>query len=87
MTSLNTYEGNIQQEHATFEPNEIDKLKEEIHGLKLENETLKIQATSIKVVNVKIGNLKREDHSYPNTNYRSNQKQIPSVRKNSREHE
>ena len=48
MTSLNTYEGNIQQEHATFEPNEIDKLKEEIHGLKLENETLKIQATSNK---------------------------------------
>lgn len=28
-----------------FEPNEVDKLREEIHGLKLENETLKIQAT------------------------------------------
>ena len=27
-----------------FEPNEVDKLREEIHGLKLENETLKIQA-------------------------------------------
>ena len=27
-----------------FEPNEVDKLREEIHGLKLENETLKMQA-------------------------------------------
>ena len=27
-----------------FEPNEVDKLREEVHGLKLENETLKIQA-------------------------------------------
>ena len=44
MVSLNTYEGNIQQEHETFEPNEVDKLKEEIHSLKLENKTLKIQA-------------------------------------------
>ena len=33
MVSLNIYEGNIQQEYAIFEPNEIDKLKEEIHGL------------------------------------------------------
>ena len=42
--SLNTYEANIQQEQQIFEPNEVDKLKEEFHGLKLENETLKIQA-------------------------------------------
>ena len=41
MVSLNKYEGNIQQKHAIFETNEVHKLKEEIHNLKLENETLK----------------------------------------------
>ena len=41
MVSLNKYEGNIQQKHAIFETNEVYKLKEEIHNLKLENETLK----------------------------------------------
>ena len=40
MVSLNTYERNIQKEHAIFEPNEVDKLNEENHGLKLKNETL-----------------------------------------------
>ena len=30
--------------HSTFKLDEADKLKKEIHGLKLENETLKIQA-------------------------------------------
>ena len=30
MFSLKTYEGNIQQEKAIFEPNELDKLKKEI---------------------------------------------------------
>lgn len=44
MVSLNTYEGNTKQEQEIFEPNEVDKLKEEFYGLKLENETLKIQA-------------------------------------------
>ena len=44
MVSLNTYEGNIQQEHIIIEPITVDKLMEEIHGLKLENETLKIHA-------------------------------------------
>lgn len=44
MVSFNTNEGNIQQEHAIFETNEVHKLKEEIHNVKLENETLKIQA-------------------------------------------
>ena len=44
MVSLNTYEGNMQQKHAIFEPIEVDNLREEIHGLKLENEMLKIQA-------------------------------------------
>ena len=46
MVSLDTYEGIRQQEHATFEPNEIDKSKEETQGLKQENEMLKIQGTS-----------------------------------------
>ena len=50
MVSLNTYEGNIEQEYAIFEPNEVDKLKEEIHGLKLENETLEIQAIREKMI-------------------------------------
>ena len=44
MMSLNVYEGNLQQEHAIFEPKKVDKLKKEIHGLKLKNEKLKIQA-------------------------------------------
>lgn len=44
MVSFNTNKGNIQQEHAIFETNEVLKLKEEIHNVKLENETLKIQA-------------------------------------------
>ena len=44
MVFLNTYHGNIQQGHAIFEPEEVDKLKEEIYDLKLENKTLKIQA-------------------------------------------
>ena len=38
MVSLNTYKGNIQQEHPIFELHEVDKLKEKIHDLKLENE-------------------------------------------------
>ena len=38
--SLNNYKGNIQQNHAIFETNEVHKLTEEIHNLKLENETL-----------------------------------------------
>lgn len=40
----NTYEEIIQQEHAILEPNEVDKLKKKIHGLKLENKALKIRA-------------------------------------------
>ena len=40
MVPLNTYEGNILQGHVIFEPSEVDKLKEEIHGLQLENQTL-----------------------------------------------
>ena len=40
MVLLNTCEGNILQGYVIFEPSEVDKLKEEIHGLKLENQTL-----------------------------------------------
>ena len=39
----NSYERNIQHEHPTLKPGDVIKLKEVIHGLKLENETLKIR--------------------------------------------
>ena len=42
--SLNIYEENIQHEHAIFDPNEVNKLKDEIDGLKLDKETLKVEA-------------------------------------------
>ena len=42
--SVTNYEENIQHEYAIFDPNEVSKLTDEIHGLKLENETLKIEA-------------------------------------------
>ena len=41
---VTNYEENIQHEYAIFDPNEVSKLTDEIHGLKLENETLKIEA-------------------------------------------
>ena len=44
MVSINKYQGNIQQAHIIFEPNKVDKLKEQIYALKTENETIKIRA-------------------------------------------
>lgn len=41
---VTNYEENIQHEYAIFDPNEVSKLTDEIHGLKLENETLKLEA-------------------------------------------
>ena len=39
----NTNQGNKQHKHPIFDPSEVDKLKEEIHGLKLGNQKLNIQ--------------------------------------------